>query len=151
MCKKWKAPSISYTSSFFHFNIIFASFALSPLLTAFCMYVLFLLCLQTLPLYSTPLPLCPSVTADLCPVSAGPLLVAPSWRAVNRLGRGSASSTGAERGTPGRQAHRRQQQQQQHAIPAAFTTHTHTHVCLCLCCCNPNACAPASVDQRQIL
>lgn len=29
-----------------------------------------------------------SVTADLRPLSAGPLLVAPSWRAASRLGRG---------------------------------------------------------------
>lgn len=34
------------------------------------------------------LSLYPSVTADLRPLSAGPLLVAPSWRTANRLGRG---------------------------------------------------------------
>lgn len=36
------------------------------------------------PLLHTSLSLHPSVTADLCPLSTGPLLVAPSWRAGQR-------------------------------------------------------------------
>lgn len=40
------------------------------------------------PPHLPPPPSCPSVTADLCALSVGPLLVAPSWHAVNRLGRG---------------------------------------------------------------
>lgn len=39
-------------------------------------------------LLHTPLSLCSSVTADLRPLSVGPLLVAPSWRTADRLGRG---------------------------------------------------------------
>lgn len=47
-------------------------------------------CCHSAPHTSLPLGLSvnPSVTADLRPLSAGPLLVVPSWRAVDRLGRG---------------------------------------------------------------
>lgn len=61
--------------------------------------------------------------SSLCRASPGSAQLA-RWAEAG----GSASSTGAERGTPGRQA----QCQQQHAIPLAamFTTHTYAHIYL---------------------
>ena len=121
--------------------------------TYFSQYVL--LCIQTLSLYSTPLSLSlslslyPSVTADLRPLSAGPLLVAPSWRTASRLGRGRRQCQLYWC----RKGHTRQTGPVSAAAagccpPAAtFTTHTYApHIY----CCDPNARTPASADQCQI-
>lgn len=75
----------------FYLHTISLSVALNPSITSLCQSLRIPALypnLSTLLHTSLSLSLNPSVTADLRPLSAGPLLVAPSWRAVDRLGRG---------------------------------------------------------------
>lgn len=74
-----------------YLHTISLSVALNPSITSLCQSLRIPALypnLSTLLHTSLSLSLNPSVTADLRPLSAGPLLVAPSWRAVDRLGRG---------------------------------------------------------------
>lgn len=106
-------------------------------------------CCHSTPHTSLPLGLSvnPSVTADLRPLSAGPLLVAPSWRAVDRLGRGRRQCQLYWC----RKGHTRQTGPVSAAAAACNPPgcHNHTHICPHLYHCNHNACTPASVDQCQ--
>ena len=95
--------------------------------------------------------LSPSVTADLCPLSAGPLLVAPSWRAADRLGRGRRQ----------RQLYwcRKGHTRQAGPVSAAacyppgcrnHNTHTYARIHTVRITAKPNAGTPASADRCQI-
>lgn len=87
----------------------------------------------------------PSVTADLRPLSAGPLLVAPSWRAVSRLGRGRRQCQlyWCRKGLTRRSG--------PVSAAACYPPGCHNHsICPHTYHCNPNACTPASADPRQI-
>lgn len=101
----------------------------------------------SLPLFSLSPSLNPSVTADLRPLSAGPLLVAPSWRALSRPGRGRRQCQLYWC----RKGHTRRTGPVSAAAcyPPGCHNH-HTHICPHVDHCNPNACTPALADPRQI-
>lgn len=96
---------------------------------------------------SLSLSLNPSVTADLRPLSAGPLLVAPSWRAASRPGRGRMQCQLYWC----RKGHTRRTGPVSAAAcyPPGCYNHN-THICPHMYHCSPNACTPASADPRQI-
>lgn len=108
--------------------------------------------------FSSTLPSpCPSATADLWALTVGPLLVAPSWHTVNRLGRGRSQCQlyWCRNGHTRRTGPESAAAACVHLLlpppqtpPSCYIPNAHIYQHTCRC--NPNACTPASTDQCQI-